>query len=114
MRTTQTEIAGVTSLELFSLESKNLCSEFLIHSGDDSPRHPMWIRHCSPFALPGSASESYLCCRLTEADLNYLMKQALEKIAFLPFGYLIDKWRWSVFEGATTSETYNADWWKLR
>lgn len=49
-----------------------------------------------------------------EADLNYLMKQALEKIAFLPFGYLIDKWRWSIFEGATTSETYNAHWWKLR
>jgi len=46
--------------------------------------------------------------------LNYLMKQALEKVAFLPFGYLIDRWRWGVFEGATTSDTYNTDWWKLR
>jgi len=42
------------------------------------------------------------------------MKQALEKIGFLPFGYLVDKWRWNVFEGKTTSETYNTDWWKLR
>jgi len=50
----------------------------------------------------------------TESDLNYLMKQALEKIAFLPFGYLIDRWRWGVFEGTTTNESYNADWWKLR
>ena len=46
--------------------------------------------------------------------MNFLMKQALEKIGFLPFGYLVDKWRWSVFEGKTTSETYNTDWWKLR
>lgn len=49
-----------------------------------------------------------------EEDLNYLMKQALEKVAFLPFGYLIDKWRWSIFEGVTTKDTYNTDWWKLR
>jgi len=42
------------------------------------------------------------------------MKQALEKVAFLPFGYLIDKWRWSIFENVTTKETYNTDWWKLR
>ena len=42
------------------------------------------------------------------------MTQAMEKVAFLPFGYLIDKWRWKVFDGTTTSETYNSDWWKLR
>ncbi|XP_063076692.1 angiotensin-converting enzyme [Engraulis encrasicolus] len=49
-----------------------------------------------------------------EADRNYLLKMALEKIAFLPFGYLIDQWRWNVFSGKTTPATYNADWWKLR
>ncbi|KAL2078213.1 hypothetical protein ACEWY4_025898 [Coilia grayii] len=49
-----------------------------------------------------------------EADINYLLKMALEKIAFLPFGYLIDQWRWNVFSGKTTPETYNQDWWKLR
>ncbi|XP_062576365.1 uncharacterized protein LOC134238260 [Saccostrea cucullata] len=49
-----------------------------------------------------------------ETDLNYLMKMALEKIAFLPFGYLIDQWRWSVFSGETTPDYYNEKWWSLR
>jgi peptidyl-dipeptidase A len=42
------------------------------------------------------------------------MKMALEKIAFLPFGKLIDEWRWQVFSGAVTPENYNAAWWALR
>nr|XP_034299426.1 uncharacterized protein LOC117680950 isoform X1 [Crassostrea gigas] len=49
-----------------------------------------------------------------ETDLNYLMKMALEKIAFLPFGYLIDQWRWSVFSGETSPDNYNEKWWALR
>ncbi|XP_056152965.1 angiotensin-converting enzyme [Lampris incognitus] len=49
-----------------------------------------------------------------ETDINYLLKMALEKMAFLPFGYLIDQWRWSVFSGQTPPERYNADWWNLR
>uniref|UniRef100_A0A8C9ZSM7 Angiotensin-converting enzyme n=1 Tax=Sander lucioperca TaxID=283035 RepID=A0A8C9ZSM7_SANLU len=49
-----------------------------------------------------------------ETDTNYLLKMALEKIAFLPFGYLIDQWRWGVFSGETPPERYNADWWHLR
>jgi peptidyl-dipeptidase A len=39
---------------------------------------------------------------------------ALDKVAFLPFGYLIDQWRWSVYRGETKPENYNRDWWKLR
>ncbi|KAJ3608492.1 hypothetical protein NHX12_025539 [Muraenolepis orangiensis] len=49
-----------------------------------------------------------------ETDINYLLKMALEKMAFLPFGYLIDQWRWNVFSGQTTPDRYNADWWHLR
>ncbi|XP_056285839.1 angiotensin-converting enzyme [Pseudoliparis swirei] len=49
-----------------------------------------------------------------ETDTNYLLKMALEKIAFLPFGYLIDQWRWGVFKGNTPPERYNAEWWYLR
>lgn len=49
-----------------------------------------------------------------KADLNYLMKMALDKIAFLPFGKLIDEWRWDVFAGKTSPAEYNAAWWKLR
>uniref|UniRef100_A0A6J0TXI6 Angiotensin-converting enzyme n=1 Tax=Pogona vitticeps TaxID=103695 RepID=A0A6J0TXI6_9SAUR len=49
-----------------------------------------------------------------ESDINYLLKMALEKIAFLPFGYLIDQWRWNVFSGRTPPSRYNYDWWYLR
>uniref|UniRef100_H2NUD7 Angiotensin-converting enzyme n=1 Tax=Pongo abelii TaxID=9601 RepID=H2NUD7_PONAB len=50
----------------------------------------------------------------TESDINYLLKMALEKIAFLPFGYLVDQWRWGVFSGRTPPSRYNFDWWYLR
>jgi peptidyl-dipeptidase A len=49
-----------------------------------------------------------------EAVINQQMKMALEKIAFLPFGKLIDEWRWKVFAGEVTPANYNAAWWELR
>ena len=49
-----------------------------------------------------------------DADIGLLLNQALDKVAFLPFGLLVDKWRWQVFEGATPPSQYNADWWQLR
>ena len=49
-----------------------------------------------------------------QATLNKQMKLALEKIAFLPFGKMIDEWRWKVFSGEISPEDYNAGWWKLR
>ncbi|HKW16178.1 MAG TPA: M2 family metallopeptidase [Terriglobales bacterium] len=49
-----------------------------------------------------------------EADIPILLKRALDKVAFLPFGLLIDKWRWQVFSGEITPETYNKAWWDLR
>ena len=49
-----------------------------------------------------------------EALINQQMKMALEKIAFLPFGRLIDQWRWRVFSGEITPESYNSSWWELR
>ncbi len=48
------------------------------------------------------------------ADVGLLMNTALEKIAFQPFGLLMDKWRWQVFSGELTPETYNEGWWALR
>ncbi|MGO9240286.1 MAG: M2 family metallopeptidase [Bryobacteraceae bacterium] len=47
-------------------------------------------------------------------DTGLLLKKALEKIAFLPFGLLIDQWRWKVFSGQITPEKYNQAWWDLR
>ena len=50
----------------------------------------------------------------TEADLGLLMRDALDKVAFLPFGLLIDQWRWKVFNGEVSPDQYNQAWWQLR
>ncbi len=49
-----------------------------------------------------------------DKDIGLLLKQALDKIAFLPFGLMVDQWRWQVFNGEISPEEYNAGWWKLR
>ena len=49
-----------------------------------------------------------------EALINAQLKMALDKIAFLPFGLVIDKWRWDVFSGKTPKSQYNSAWWALR
>lgn len=46
--------------------------------------------------------------------VNFLFKQALSKVAFLPFGKLIDQWRWDVFAGKTKPADYNKAWWALK
>ncbi len=47
-------------------------------------------------------------------DVALLMKTALEGIAFIPFGLLVDQWRWKVFAGEVGPEDYNELWWQLR
>ena len=49
-----------------------------------------------------------------ESEINFLMSMALDKIAFLPFGYLMDQWRWKVFDGRIPPTEYNKEWWNLR
>ncbi|HLT28957.1 MAG TPA: M2 family metallopeptidase, partial [Myxococcaceae bacterium] len=49
-----------------------------------------------------------------EGLINLQMKDALEKVAFLPFGKLIDQWRWDIFSGKVGPDRYNAHWWALR
>ena len=48
------------------------------------------------------------------ADIGFLLNRALDKVAFLPFGYLVDQWRWKVFSGEIKPENYNKAWWDLR
>ena len=48
------------------------------------------------------------------ADIGFLLNRALDKVAFLPFGYLIDQWRWKVFSGEIGPNDYNKAWWDLR
>jgi len=49
-----------------------------------------------------------------EQDINFLLRQALSKVAFLPFGYMIDLWRWKVFDGTYNKTDWNKGWWELR
>jgi len=47
-------------------------------------------------------------------DIGLLLRKALEKVAFLPFGLVIDQWRWKVFSGEIPPDKYNQAWWELR
>ena len=49
-----------------------------------------------------------------EADIGLLLLRALDKVAFLPFGLLVDQWRWQVFSGEVAPDAYNTAWWELR
>ncbi len=49
-----------------------------------------------------------------DKDTGLLLRQAMDKVAFLPFGLLVDKWRWGVFNGTITPANYNKGWTDLR
>ena len=49
-----------------------------------------------------------------KATINQQMQAALEGVAFLPFGLLVDKWRWDVFSGKVKPDEYNKHWWELK
>jgi peptidyl-dipeptidase A len=49
-----------------------------------------------------------------EQDRSLLLRQAMDSIAFLPFGLMVDRWRWGVFSGETPPERYNQSWNALR
>ena len=48
-------------------------------------------------------------------DIGLLLQKALDKVAFLPFGLLIDQWRWKVFSGEDhAGRATTQAWWELR
>ena len=47
-------------------------------------------------------------------DTALLLRRALDKVAFLPFGLMIDQWRWKVMDGSLKPSDYNRGWWELR
>jgi peptidyl-dipeptidase A len=47
-------------------------------------------------------------------DIPLLLRSALERLAFLPFGLLVDQWRWQVFDGTIAPANYNRAWWDLK
>ena len=50
----------------------------------------------------------------SEGDIDLLLRKALEKVAFIPFGYMVDQWRWKVFAGEVGPQDYDKLWWDLR
>ena len=64
--------------------------------------------------LPAASPRRGAAGSADPALINQQMKMALEKVAFLPFGLLIDKWRWDVFSGKVPPADYNAAWWRLK
>ena len=66
---------------------------------------------------PGYLKEKGLLATVVKNDkatINQQMQVALSKIAFLPFGLMVDRWRWDAFSGAVAPAKYNAHWWELR
>jgi len=49
-----------------------------------------------------------------EALINAQMRMALAKVSFMPFGLMIDRWRWGVFDGSIQPDRYNQAWWELK
>ena len=68
----------------------------------------MTPQYLQEVGLVSSAAES------EQATINRQMQMALDGIAFLPFGKLIDEWRWGVFSGEISPDDYNKAWWELR
>ena len=64
--------------------------------------------------VPEDSSASSTTEPPVEADIPLQLRTALDKVAFLPFGLLIDKWRWQVFSGEIKPADYNKAWWALR
>ncbi len=63
---------------------------------------------------PSYLKEIDLVPESKQDDIQVLMRRALEKVAFLPFGLVVDRWRWAVFSGEYGEDGYNAGWWTLR
>jgi peptidyl-dipeptidase A len=63
---------------------------------------------------PSYLQQIGLVAKPNQDDTSLLLHRALTKVAFLPFGLLVDKWRWQVFSGEVGPDKYNEAWWKLR
>ena len=49
-----------------------------------------------------------------DKDIGLLLRQAMDKVAFLPFGLMIDRYRWGIFDGSIQPADYNTAWTKMR
>ncbi|MBE8228801.1 M2 family metallopeptidase, partial [Leptospira borgpetersenii serovar Ballum] len=68
----------------------------------------MTPKYLSSIGLVDAPTES------REEVINNQMRMALSGVSFLPFGLMIDRWRWGVFDGSITADNYNKAWWDLK
>ncbi|MGO4775734.1 M2 family metallopeptidase, partial [Lysobacter sp. 2RAB21] len=68
----------------------------------------MTPKYLSSIGMVGNQQQS------NEALINAQMRMALAKVSFLPFGLMIDRWRWGVFDGSIKPDSYNKAWWELK
>jgi peptidyl-dipeptidase A len=68
----------------------------------------MTPKYLNSIGLVDAQAESH------DATINAQMRMALSGVSFLPFGLLIDRWRWGVFDGSITPDNYNKAWWQLK
>ena len=68
----------------------------------------MTPKYLASVGLVGAQQQS------NEALINAQMRMALAKVSFLPFGLMIDRWRWGVFDGSIKPDNYNKAWWDLK
>lgn len=89
---------------------------FLFRSGANDGFHEAIGDAVALSITPGYLQKTGLLAQPpgSEGDLEFLMRLALDKVAFLPFGLLVDQWRWKVFSGEVPPAGYNKAWWDLR
>ncbi|XP_052530295.1 angiotensin-converting enzyme 2 isoform X3 [Tympanuchus pallidicinctus] len=49
-----------------------------------------------------------------ETEINFLLKQALTIVATMPFTYMLEKWRWMMFNGEITKQEWMKRWWEMK
>src|SRR5262249_33706239 len=90
---------------------------FLFQQGANDGFHEAIGDALALSVTPGYLKAQGLITALPKDDqglINVQMKEALKGVAFLPFGKLIDQWRWDVFSGKTQPQDYDKAWWELR
>jgi peptidyl-dipeptidase A len=95
-----------------------LAQPFLFQDSANDGFHEALGDTISPLSMTPAYLEKVALVKSAQADekavIDYQLKKALEGVAFLPFGRLMDQWRWDVFSGKVKPAQYNAHWWELR
>ena len=89
---------------------------FLFRDGAHDGFHEAVGDTISLSITPGYLQQIGLLAQLPDPsrDVGLLLNRALEKIVFLPFGLLIDRWRWKVFDGSIGPDEYTTSWWAMK